>query len=132
MKFILMKILINLHKIEVCAQPIQNLWLRPLKSGYFDVALNLKRIFIATKSFLKIDFIFSIMINCTHWDQTIFQSIVEGLIMIYTNASQTRFGGSQVIRNHKLFNLKVNESHVITLKNVIRGQKKVYDALIYT
>ncbi len=44
--------------------------------------------------------------------------------MIYTNASQTRFGGSQVIRNHKLFNLTVNESHVITLKNVIRGQKK--------
>ncbi len=34
-KFILTKIRINLHNMELCAQPIQNLLLRPLKSGYF-------------------------------------------------------------------------------------------------
>jgi hypothetical protein len=28
--------------MEVCDQPIQNLWLRPLKSGYLSVALTLK------------------------------------------------------------------------------------------
>jgi hypothetical protein len=57
-KFILMKISINLSNMEVYAQPIQNLLLRPLKSGYFRVALTLRRIFSATKSYLKIDFIF--------------------------------------------------------------------------
>ncbi len=50
--------------------------------------------------------------------------------MIYTNASQTRFGGSQVIRNQKLFNIKVNESHVITTKDVIRGQKSLRSTAI--
>jgi hypothetical protein len=39
-KFILMKILINLHNISVCAQPIQNLLLRTLNSGYLSVALT--------------------------------------------------------------------------------------------
>ncbi len=29
-----------------------------------------------------------------------------------------------MIRNQKLFNIKVNECHVITPKDVIRGQKK--------
>jgi hypothetical protein len=48
-KFILMKIRINLSSMEVYAQPIQNLWLRPLKSGYLSVALTLRRIFSATK-----------------------------------------------------------------------------------
>ncbi len=44
MKFILMKIRINLINMEVYAQPIQNLWLRPLKSGYFRVALTLSTV----------------------------------------------------------------------------------------
>ncbi len=50
-----MKIRINLIDMEVYAQPIQNLCLRPLKSGYLSVALTLRRIFNATKSYLKID-----------------------------------------------------------------------------
>jgi hypothetical protein len=41
--------------MEVCAQPIQNLWLRPLKSGYMSVALTLRGVFSAAKSYLKID-----------------------------------------------------------------------------
>ncbi len=43
--------------MEVYAQPIQNLLLGPLKSGYFRVAQTFRRIFSATKSYLKIDFI---------------------------------------------------------------------------
>jgi hypothetical protein len=57
-KFILMKISINLSNMEVYAQPIQNLWLRPPNSGYFCVALTFWKIFSATKSYPKIDFIF--------------------------------------------------------------------------
>ncbi len=40
------------------------------------------------------------------------------------NASQTRFGGRQMISNQKIFNITVNENHVITPKDVIRGPKK--------
>jgi hypothetical protein len=65
-KFILMKIRTNLSKMEVYAQPVQNLWLRPLKSRYFDVALTLRRIFSAKKILSQNGFHFLIMINCIH------------------------------------------------------------------
>jgi hypothetical protein len=81
-KFILMKILINLSKMDVCAQSIQNLWLRPLKSGYIRVALTLRRIFSATKSYLIIDSFFLNYDKLQTLSSTIFEGIVEGLIMI--------------------------------------------------
>jgi hypothetical protein len=80
-----MKIRVKLSNIKVCDQPIQNLWLRPLKSGYFGVALTLRTILSATKSYLKIDFIFNYdKLHTLSLDPTIFEGIVEGLIMIYT------------------------------------------------
>jgi hypothetical protein len=48
--------------------------------------------------------------------------------MVKAKASQISFGGSQVIRNQKLFNIKVNESHVITPKDP--RLKKVCKALV--
>jgi hypothetical protein len=90
-KFILMKILMNLSKMEVCAQSIQNLWLRPLKSGYFRVALTLRRIFSATKSYLIIDSFFLNYDKLQTLSSTIFEGIVEGLIMIYERMMSNKF-----------------------------------------
>jgi hypothetical protein len=68
--------------MEIYAQPIQNPWLRPLKSGYLSVALTFRRIFSATISYLKIISFFNYdKLHTLILHPTIFQGIVEGLMM---------------------------------------------------
>ncbi len=58
-KFILMKILINLSKMEVCAQSIQNLWFKTPEKSILKCSTNFEEDFQCNKILSQNRFIFS-------------------------------------------------------------------------